>query len=218
MSSRKEKLIDKDYRELKEVFPKLNSKIINPANNAWLISGEIDICDTKGDYWGSYELKILVPYSYPYCIPLVFETSEKIERIEDRHVNEIGGCCLDIDHRLLKMKNRGISLVSFFESKIYPFFANQLYFESEGEFAGEEFDHHFDGIKQFYKEDLKISSIEDAINLLEFILSNKKLGRNDVCFCSERKFKDCHLNNVGFLQSLGKDRLLKDLAGFKNEL
>lgn len=213
-----EKLFKKDFQRMQEKFPKFPAYYLDKKGKYWFIDGVLDICDKEGDYWGCFDIKLIVPVSYPRCIPIVLETSNKIERIQDRHVNEIGACCLDIDHCLLKMKNRGITLVSFFESKIYSFFANQLYFEREGKFAGEEYDHHFDGIKQFYKEDLKISTIEEAVNILEFILSNKKLGRNDVCFCSERKFKDCHLRDVEFLQSLGKDRLKMDLEGFKNEL
>lgn len=215
---RNEKLFKKDFQRMQEKFPKFPAYELDPTGNYWLIDGVLDICDKVGDYWGSYSVKLIVPVSYPHCIPIVLETSNKIERIQDRHVNEIGVCCLDIDHRLLKMSNRGISLVEFFESKIYSFFANQLYFESEGGFAGEEFDHHFNGIKQFYREDLKIGTSEEAVILLEFILSNKKLRRNDVCFCGAKKFKDCHMENVEFLKSVGENQLRIDLAGFKNEL
>jgi hypothetical protein len=218
MVSRKEKLIDKDFQKLKEVFPKLGLKTINQANDSWLISGEIDICDVAGNYWDTYEIKIRVPFSYPYCIISAQETSLKIVRSEDRHIDDLGICCLDISHKLLSMKMRGVNLLEFTKNKIYPFFANQVYFDQTGKYAAGDYPHRFDGIRQFYIEDLKIETDEEAIEILEFIFSKQKLSRNDKCFCGFKKFKDCHLNAVEFLSSVGINQLRIDLAGFKGEL
>ncbi len=218
MTSRKEKLIDKDFRELKKVFPKMNTKTINQANNAWLISGDIDIFDVNGDYWETYEIKIQVPFTYPHCVIGVQETSQKIERSEDRHIDNLGICCLDISHKLLAMKMKGVNLTDFTKSKIYPYFANQVFFDRTGKYAAGDYPHRFDGIRQFYSEELGIENEKEAIDLIQFILSKEKLGRNDLCFCGDKKFKDCHLANVEFLRSVGENQLRIDLAGFKNEL
>ncbi len=209
------KLFEKDFKQLTDHFPKLYDYSINQTNNAWLISGEIDICDVEGNYWDTFKIKIQVPFSYPHCVLRVQEINEKIERVEHRHVDELGICCLDIEHKLLVMKTRGINLISFMKDKIYPFFANQLYYEKEGKFANGEFLHRFEGIRQFYFEDLKVDSTKEAILLLEFILSKEKLGRNDSCFCRKGKYKDCHLDIVEFLKSVGKNQLEIDLRLFK---
>ncbi len=218
MVSRSDKLIEKDFKKLLDTFPKLNTKAINQANSAWLISGEMDICDTNGDYWETFEIKIVVPFTYPHCVISVLETSGKIERSDNRHINEIGFCCLDIDHKLQAMKLKGVNLLEFTKNKIYSFFANQIYFDQTEQYAAGDYRHHFNGVRQFYQEDLKISSDEEAIQILEYIFSKQKLGRNDQCFCGTKKFKECHLNQVDFLKSVGKEQLKKDLAGFKNEL
>lgn len=218
MTTIKEKLIDKDFRKLKEVFPKMSSKTINEANDSWLISGELDICDDVGNYWDTYEIQIRVPFSYPYCVISVQETSLKIERSEDRHLDGMGICCLDISHKLLALKMKGVNLLEFTKNKIYPFFANQVYFDKMGKYAAGDYSHRMDGIRQFYVEDLKIETDKEAIEILEFIFSKQKLSRNDRCFCGFKKFKDCHLNTVEFLKSVGDAQLRIDLAVFKGEL
>jgi hypothetical protein len=148
----------------------------------------------------------------------VQETSLKIIRSEDRHIDELGICCLDINHKLLAMKMKGVNLLEFTKNKIYPFFANQVYFDQTGKYATGDYLHQFDGIKQFYIEELNIPTKVEAISILEFILSRQKLGRNDLCFCGAKKFKDCHIEIVEFLKSVGENQLRLDLAGFKNQL
>ena len=213
-----EKLFEKDFKLMIEVFPQLNHFAINQANTAWLITGQLDIFDSVGTYWDTFSIKIYVPYEYPYCVPIVLETENKIERGEHRHINKIGMCCLDIEHRLLVLKKRGINLTSFIKEKVYPYFANQIYYEEEKKYANGEYDHYFDGTQQFYKEDLNIPSIKQAIEIIKFTLSKQKLQRNDLCFCGGEKYKDCHLSAVEFLNSVGSDQLEQDLSDFEKLL
>ncbi len=212
-------LFEKDFKSLNEFFPKLSHKNINQANNAWLITGEIDICDSVGDYWDTFSIIIIVPFQYPFCIPIVLETSEKIKRIEDHHIDEHGICCLDITHKMLLLKARGINLLTFTREKIYPFFVNQVYFEKKGKFANGEYKHHFEGIKQYYAEDLKINSVEECVMILKHLLNDTPLTRNDFCFCKRKlKYKKCHHELVEILKSIDESQLQIDLIEFEKEL
>jgi len=206
-------LFEKDFEKATRFFPKLEYRKIEKGK-IWRVSGELDVCDIVGDYWGTYIIAIYLSYSYPYCVPLVKEISKVIKREDDRHIDENGYCCLDIEHKMLMLKKRGMNLTDFIKNKVYPYFANQIYKDNEGKYAAEEYLHNFEGVQQFYREDLNIGSAELAINILQGIIFRKLPKRNKLCFCGERKFKLCHLNSVEFLRSLPIDRLKTDLDEF----
>jgi hypothetical protein len=201
-----------DFEELTGVFPKLR---FSKAEKCWRIDGELDICDLNGCYWGTFEITLKVSLSYPYCVPDLYETSNIIPRLLDNHINESGKCCVDIPHNLIYHSRMGISLLSFFTKWIYPYFANQLYRQHENEYAGQEYAHRFEGVEQFYREDLNLNT-EMACKMLKAIIVIKHIGRNDPCPCdSGKKLKQCHQQSYDLLKSLGNELLSNDLQGFE---
>ena len=213
--------MSEDRRMIKDIeavigrFPKLKSRR-NNEHEAWIIEGDLDICDTQGVYWDTFEIVIILDKKYPFSVPIVIERSTRVPREDDRHISKSGVCCLDIDHRLLRLATRGINLLDFITTKVYPFFANQLYFEEKGCYAGEEYAHRFKGVEQFYNHELNINTPEMAASFLELMISNKIPERNALCPCgSKTKYKKCHQSAIEFLAQVGKERLKEDLVGFK---
>ena len=209
---------EKDFVAVEESFPKL-SYFWNSKSKHWIVKGELDICDIEGDYWESFNIIIGIPQSYPHCVPIVFESSKLIPRDIDWHISQEGACCIDIEHRLIAMSRKGIKINSFIREKVYPYFANQLYKLSEEKYAGKEYSHHLDGIIQYYIEDLNLISPEIIIHFLERILSNSLIGRNKKCPCgSGKKIKDCHLDEIDTIKSIGKKKIEKDLESIKSKV
>lgn len=212
------KLLEKDVREVVERFPKLKF-LYCPKRKTWLLEGNVDICDKAGCYWDTFNLLIVIPNNYPHGIPIVIERSQIIPRDLNRHISNEGVCCLDIEHSLLKRARRGIHLVDFIVDKIYPYLANQLFFNENKHYAGSEYKHHFEGVRQFYTETLHLSDAKVVIAVLEEVIVNNLPGRNDDCICGKKeKFKRCHFESAEFLKSLGKERLQKDIQGFRDHL
>ncbi|MGM0377285.1 MAG: YecA family protein [Bacteroidota bacterium] len=202
-----------DFEEATHIFPKLKYRKDSEAN-MWVVAGELDICDSAGDFWGAFTIAIYVPISYPYCVPHVKEISTHIRRNENWHISDRGDCCVDIEHKLLIYEKRGFNISQFIKTKVYPYFANQIYKEENGEYAKGEYGHNFEGVQQFYREELNINSDTLAVNILQKVISNNLPGRNDPCICGIRKFKYCHFESVQFLQSLPIERLQADLDEF----
>ncbi|MCF8350510.1 MAG: hypothetical protein K9H15_05040 [Bacteroidales bacterium] len=202
-----------DFEEIKGFFPKL-SYIYNEKSKIWIIFGELDICDQRGNYWDTFDIEISLPITYPYCFPLVKETSKKIIRDAEWHIDKDGYCCVDIDHRLLVLEKRGMNLLIFIKNKIYPYFANQIFKKSKNVYAADTYNHNFEGIMQFYEEDLNIKNNKLAINLLKKVINNNLPERNEICPCGKTKFKYCHFDSVEFLKCLPSHRLQKDLEEF----
>jgi hypothetical protein len=205
--------LSKDIKEVNNAFPKLN---YFDKSEGIFFKGELDICDTKGNYWDTFTIGITIPKNYPFGVPLLFEISNIIPREDDRHIDKNGLCCVDIEHELLYLSRQGIRIIDFIRDKVYPFFANQLYFKEEGKYSNGEYKHRFEGIVQFYNERLNITDNKEAIKILQTLLEGKNHSRNELCFCgSEKKLKHCHLESVIFLKTLGNKCLIRDLEEFE---
>lgn len=217
ISAIKNQKLEKDVKRFLEIYPNYSYYKTHGERYAKII-GDIDICDTTGNYLDSFIIEVWLDInSYPYSTPLVREYSKKIERHEDWHIDEDGCCCLDIEHELEHRAKRGIELVSFYQDSIYPFFANTLYKMTFGEYANGEYGHFFEGVVQFYDKKLLLSDYFLIIKIIKAVLNNTIPGRNDrPCICGlDNKFKKCHLDCIEFLKSLPRERLLQDLVGYE---
>jgi hypothetical protein len=213
-------VLERDLKKFLEIYPRFFYKECYGKEFS-ILSGEIDICDTAENYLDSFDIEVLIQTNkYPLCIPIVREISKKIERTEEWHISTEGICCLDIDHKLVNQAKRGINLLDFYQNKIYPYFANTIYRMKFGKYSNGEYSHFFRGVQQFYMEKFNLSDGQIIVRILEIILNGKIPMRNDrPCICGEdKKFKYCHIEMVGFLKSLSRERLTSDLDGFKEIL
>lgn len=193
---------------------------IDKTNDSFLVlDGVIDIIDTNGDFWNDYDVRLVVPkLGYPHVVPTVYENSFKIERDKDFHISDKGECCLDIHHRLMLEKRKGITLTNFYKKFIYPFFANHQYKIKTKSYAGEEYEHDADGVVQFYKEEFNLTDYELIIKLIECSLGILKTERNKQCpVCGGSKYKKCCRLTVEKLKLFGNKILKLDLEIFKNK-
>jgi len=209
---------ERDFKDVEMRFPKL-SYSWNSKLRCWIIRGDLDIIDIDGIFWMTFNVVIGVPEKYPHCVPIVIENSKIIPRETDWHISSEGICCIDIGHNLIAMSKRGIHIFSFFIEKIYPYFANQVYKIERKEYAGKEYLHHFDGVIQYYIEEHNLPTIDCITIMLERIVLNSKIGRNENCPClSGKKTKKCHINSIEIIKSLGKNLIEKDLSNIKAKM
>lgn len=204
--------LDKDLNEVLEMFPKLK---LFEKDKKKTISGEIDIFDAVGNYVNSFDINVAVPRNYPHGFPLLFETSNKFEHIPDRHINEDGSCCVCSLQESDLISQKGIAIKDYFLRYVIPYLANQLYFDSEEEWANGDYEHGAEGILQFYQELFEMEAIEEVIDLLSF-LNTQKMNRNDTCFCGKKeKLKRCHLQTYTIIKDLSKRRIEYDILALK---
>ncbi|MGF1558978.1 MAG: hypothetical protein ACFCUL_07810 [Flavobacteriaceae bacterium] len=212
----------KSYRLDTEIKHFLNKyfafQIVEYPNKQYVVlEGKIDIVDDVNDYWGSFEVQIILNKNeYPHTIPVVIEKSGIIDRTIDLHISKNGICCLDIPHVLDKMKRRGIIFTNFYVEVIYPFFANYHYRKDKNEYASGDYKHGFAGVIQFYDEQHDLTDIPYIISLLEIAIGPTKPERNRICpICGKHKFKRCCGKKLMKLLSYGNERLREDLVLFR---
>lgn len=189
-------------------------------SNVLVLEGTINIIDVNSQLWDNYHIAIHIPKNnYPYIIPDVYETSSKIERLYDFHISKNGKCCLDIMHKLILEKRRGISIVDFYKKYIYPFFANHQYKLKTKLYAGGEYKHDVDGIFQYYKEEYNLHDPLQILTYLKHALGKIKAERNKKCpICGGLKYKKCCLPIVDKLKLYGSMQLKIDFKVFKEKL
>lgn len=207
--------IDKDIKEVLELFPKMGLIVDNKVKT---LCGEVDVFDSLNNYVDSYSIKVVIRPGYPYRFPRLFEMGNKFEHIADRHINEDDSCCVCSLQEENLMAQRGISIKSYFLKYVLPYFANQSFFDHEGKWANGDYDHGSLGIFQYYSELLKIENIQEVISFLSFF-NDLKLHRNDLCYCgSKKKLKQCHEISYREFRELSKRRRQIDLLVLRNLL
>ena len=202
--------IDKnDLAEVERRFPKLR---LGEYLGKKALVGVIDVSDAEGNFLEEFEVALLIPEKYPYGVPDLFETSQKLSRGENDHVNAIGHCCVEMDLDLMVQARRGIRLSDFLTRKVYPFFLSVLHKMHEGTYPGGDYAHGTEGRLQRYRERFNTNDNSFVLDALELALSGRSVGRNDLCWCgSGRKAKRCHLDDLEWLRAIGSAQLQQDL-------
>lgn len=198
---RNEKLYRSEAGLVKKHFLKLKFYVRN--EKYLLLKGEIDL-NHDNKLLDTYQLEILFLEDYPFSHPVVREISKRIPWIMDRHVDsKYGFFCFGPRVYVQQFWEQHRNILDFINGLVVPFLANQSFFERMGEWPNGWYAHGPPGIIEFYKEEIGSDSVDLIINVLERLIANEDLGRNDKCFCgSSLKAKRCHLDDYKRLKSV----------------
>jgi hypothetical protein len=198
--------VKNDLSEVVKRFPKLRA-----GDGAKFLEGEIDIFDADNNYVDCFNIKVQIQKNYPFGMPALFETAGKLDHLPDRHFNTDESCCVCSLQEADLVGQKGISINRFMDDYVVPFLANQIYFDSENEWANGEYAHGVPGIFQYYSELLKMAHLETVLTALKRI-GKRKYNRNENCFCgNKRKLKHCHGKEYTTIRCLSYRRLNNDI-------
>lgn len=180
---------DAQLEEVVEVFPTLSIT----GNSERHLVGYIDIIDTVGKHWDTFEVEIRATNEYPYRFPKIYEIGGKIPRIPDWHINGDGSCCVDVEPEEIIACMNGISVLDFLKNHGLPHLSNQAHRRAEGYYKNGEYSHGTSGIIQYYKGILKVDDNYDILMHLKYIGTHGRPNRVAKCYCgSGDKFRHCH--------------------------
>lgn len=177
-------------------------------NGTLIISGVIQLEDEKGSFIDSYEIKIVPTADFPYRFPHVFEIGGRIPLNIEWHVYpEDGHCCISsFPEEILICKN-GISLNSYIENHVKPYFFNQKHRELNGFFLKER-PHGIEGNVQYFIETFKTKDLATIIKGLIFLTHRTEPNRVNLCFCgSGLKYRKCHRETYRVLSAFNDNEL-----------
>lgn len=198
--------------QLDEAIAKYPKLLKSHAGTTTILKGSIDIVDSNGKHWDSYDIEIHPTADFPSRFPTLFEKGKKIPKNADWHINGDGSCCVAVLPHEIIACTQGISVLRYIEEFVIPFLANQTYRRYQGEFANGEYSHGIKGIVEYYQNLLQIENIQTLISLLDWIIKNPKPSRTNTCFCgSRKKFRYCHRDAYTKIALIGKNSLISDL-------
>ncbi|GAB3719280.1 hypothetical protein GCM10027592_62780 [Spirosoma flavus] len=183
-------LFRQESTKINDRFPSLNYS--EEENGHPFIYGEIPLHDSKGGIIDSYSVKIVPTDEYPLKLPFVFETGGRIPINVDWHIFPDGHCCLMSIPQESFICKKGITLTSFIENEVVPYFYNQKHRELYGYFLKER-SHGNKGHIEFFQEKFNTTDLSLIAKMLNFIANKKEPKNTDKCFCGgAAKYKKCH--------------------------
>lgn len=195
-----------EIQEVLNLFPKLKGY---KENGKDVLEGIIEIIDSEGFIWDSFQVKIKITDEYPYRFPLLFEIGDRIPKIADWHIYTNQACCLTVEPNERLVCKKGIRLITYIREWVIPYLANQAYRIKFGHYAGSEYSHGVGGNIEYFKELFNEGSLPRVLDYLKYAITNPKPQRTSECFCgSGIKYRKCHkyafeelyligLNNIG---------------------
>jgi hypothetical protein len=193
----------RDFLEAKKLFPTLEYEILSEGRFKYKVTGDFPIIDSDGIIWEVFSASLYFKSNYPYGFVVLQETSQKIPRHLDRHMNENGECCVCSILDSLEMARNSIRVLNFIESYLIPFFANQVHYEKFGNYVNGEYSHLEEGIWETLEEEFKTKNRDKIKGILKYIRLNP--GPNKLCYCRSGKInKKCHPRTYARVRELIK--------------
>jgi hypothetical protein len=195
--------------EAERIYPKLKRKL---TNGGYVLAGQLDIVDSNGKLWDSYQIEIRYEEGFPYRFPSLYETNDKIPKIGDWHIYEDTlSCCVKVKPAEIIRCVNGITITEYIKEEVLPYFFNQTHRRLEGYYVNGEYGHGLAGIYQFYSEELRTGKdIQRTLRLMHFIATHHRPDRTSKCFCgSGLKFRNCHREIFDRLKLIGEQVLLE---------
>lgn len=180
----------------------------------WCVDATLDIVGDDGARWGAFDVKLVLPRTYPQGIPAVFEQRSRIKAEADWHINEDGSCCIGPWVGEMKKYAGRATLVDWLNRSVVPFFANHLYKERHGHYRSGEYSHGFKGILEYYQE-IWPGELEDIIKKLRQVTGAEHPEAKEKCFCgSGERYARCHAGRSEY-DGIPRASYKQDLAHLK---
>ena len=204
------RIIKDDFKKANLKYPKL--KLVW-EEETFLCIGEVDVFDKENVYWDSFLIKITIPIKpYPYFFPNLFITDDRIPKDDDRHINPDSFCCVEVEQKQTLRAKKGITILQFLDEYVIPYFADQLYYEKQDDWANGDYQHGIDGKIQYYSELTGTDDLKEILYILKNLERINTIELYKPCFCkSGKKLKYCHKNELKILLNLPNDYLEKEI-------
>ena len=198
-------LFNQDAVEAERAF---NTLCLVKAEGNSFMQGSLLVVDSEGKEWHNYCIEIHHSDRYPNMFPTVFETGGVIPRIADWHINVDGSCCLDNEfNQQIKCFN-GLSLLTFIESEVIPWLANQSYRRVTGNYINGEQGHGDIGRIEFFIKELNAPNLLTCVEWMVKLAEYEAIPRQAMCFCgSGNKWRHCHKIAFERLHTISKSLL-----------
>ena len=191
----KKDLVNAHFRDLKNVFSKPELKEIK--NGRFIITGNLSFtaCHDGKSVKDDYDVEIEIPSDYPQNPPTVKETSHKIPRNMDNHVNpKNGSICLGAPLAVKRTFAKERTLLWFVREQLIRFLSSYSYKRDYGLYPNGELSHGNKGLLEYYRDLFSVQDNWQVLGLIKLLADDNYRG-HALCPCgSNKKVRNCHGN------------------------
>ena len=181
--------------------PKLNAA---QDGSDFIIEGQYVLVENTGSInpagpITAFDIKIVTSNRYPVQEPEVFETSGRIPRSPDRHINDDGDCCVTVWEEWLAISDDK-RFAAFLNGPLREFFLAQYWFENTGKWPFGERSHGEKGLVEAFADVLKIQKNKQNVIYYLRLLSQEWPKGHWLCPCgSGKRLRYCHRDDLMLL-------------------
>lgn len=181
---------ENDISLVPELFDKLS---IVEENDDRFLKGSLDIIDSTGKTWGTFDVEVKGSENYPYTFPKLYEKSNAFPKNADWHVYEDNSCCIDVPANEKIICKNGLNVADYIIRYAIPYLANQIHRINEGYYLYGEYSHGLLGRLEFYQSKLRAKNLTEFLAMFDLIINDYSPDRKAKCpFCHKKKFRKCH--------------------------
>ena len=191
--------------------PKLNAR---QDSSVFIIEGQYVLVENTGSVSPAgpitaFDIKIVTGNRYPVQEPEVFETSGRIPRSPDRHINGDGDCCVTVWEEWLTI-SENTTFAAFLNGPLHEFFLAQYWFEKTGKWPFGERSHGEKGLVEAFADVLGTQNKKQNVIYYLRLLSQDWPKGHWWCPCGSGKLlRHCHKADLMALHSGLSPRMAK---------
>jgi hypothetical protein len=172
-----------------------------------VVEGSFVLGSEEGNF-DQFEIRLNLSERFPEIEPKVFETNNRIPRIQDRHINPDGDCCITVWESWL-VSAPDLSIRGYVQGPLREFFLNQWFFERKGKWRFGERAHGTQGMVDAYAEALGITANIGTVLRYLKSLATKPRGHLECPCGSGVILRKCHQQQLHQLYARLKPGLAK---------
>jgi hypothetical protein len=154
----------------------------------------------EGQEIARYSLCIKLPPDYPHSLPVVWETADRIPRIEDRHISvPTGSLCIGVPAALWIALAGNFSIDRVLDIPVRNFLIGNCMIEAGEGWPYGEWAHGGKGMLQFFGETIGTDDPRIIVKLIDALINGKVRGHWPCPCGSGAIVRKCH---AGAMQKL----------------
>ena len=181
---------------IEELQPNL---VVQQSEPQIVISGSFLLTGSEGPF-DHFQVRMVVDYEYPTSEPTLIETSGRIPRLADRHINVEGGdCCVTVWEEWLATA-KDTSFWGYLKGPAHEFFLSQWWFERTGKWRFGERAHGGKGLVAAYADALGVPAQPKLLFAYLRVLMKPWPKGHYLCPCgSGSEIRNCHSQTLAEL-------------------
>jgi len=166
-----------------------------------------------------YEVRIGFPQAYPYDLPWVIETGNKIyPRNASRHIFTNDTLCFGNHQDVFRICRSGITFTWFLDKILNPHLCREYVRDKTGTYPTGERSHGTDGTWEGYYDIFETNDKAKILKELDLLLTYATFAKNKECYCgSGKQYKRCHERLQPLIFDIGKKNVRKLYTEMKND-